>query len=188
METEARNRRVELTIVLDLIHALEYLWSAAYCFHADGTKEAEAWVTQRLTALLEGKVSDVTAGICRSATLRGLSAQARKPVDACARYFLNHKQYMRYDEYLAAGLPIASGVIEGACRHLVKDRMDLTGARWSLSGAEAVLRVRALRSSGDFDAYWWFHLENERYRNHTANYADGIVRNASRPRLRLVTP
>jgi hypothetical protein len=188
METEARNRRVELTIVLDIIHALEYLWKAAYCFHADGTKEAEAWVTQRLTALLEGKVSNVVAGITRSATLQGLDALARKPVDACARYFLNHKQYMRYDEYLADGLPIASGVIEGACRHLVKDRMELTGARWSLSGAEAVLRVRALRSSGDFDAYWSFHLDAERQRNHTSNYAGGIVRSVSKPHLRLVRP
>jgi len=83
--------------------------------------------------------------------------------------------YLRYDTYLAAGLPIATGVIEGACRHLVKDRMDITGARWSLQGAEAVLRLRALRSSGDFDAYWSFHEAQEFRRNHAANYAAGRV-------------
>ena len=186
LEEEARRRQVNLVIVLDLIHALEYLWKAAYCFHADGTPEAEAWVTERLVALLEGKVSDVAAGIRRSATRRGLHAKSRKPVDKCADYFLTLKQYMKYDEYLAAGLPIASGVIEGACRHLVKDRMDITGARWSLAGAEAVLRIRAIRASGDFDRYWQFHLAQERERNHTSRYAEGLPRSAARSHLRLV--
>ena len=66
-------------------------------------------------------------------------------------------------------------MIEGACRHLVKDRMDLTGARWSLTGAEAILRLRALKSSGDFDEYWRFHEAQEKKRNHTARYKDGII-------------
>jgi hypothetical protein len=70
-----------------------------------------------------------------------------QPVDTCARYLLNLKNYLLFNRYLEQGLPIATGVIEGACRHLVKDRMDVTGARWSLAGAEAVLRLRALRSS-----------------------------------------
>jgi len=188
LESEAKKRQVTLVIILDLIHALEYLWKAAYCFHADGTPEAEAWVTERLTALLHGKVSGVAAGIRRSATKRGLDADARQPADTCADYLLSHKRYMRYDAYLVAGLPIASGVIEGACRHLVKDRMDLTGARWSLPGAEAVLRVRALRSSGDFEAYWPFHLEKEHSRNHRSRYAGATVRLSTRPHLQLVTP
>lgn len=105
----------------------------------------------------------------------GLSANTRKPVDICARYLLTHKSYLRYDRYLDQGLPIASGVIEGACRHLVKDRMDVTGARWSLSGAEAVLRLRALRSSHDFDEYWPFHETREHERTHQARYAGSIV-------------
>jgi hypothetical protein len=187
LETEARNRSVTLVVVLDLIHALEYLWKAAYCFHADGTPAAEAWVTERLRALLAGKVSDVAAGIRRSATKRGLAADVRRPADVCANYLLNHRQYMRYDEYLAAGLPVASGVIEGACRHLVKDRMDLTGARWTLAGAEAVLRVRALRSSGDFAAYWAFHLQAEYRRNHSSRYAAPQAKPDGAPHLRLVT-
>ena len=78
-----------------------------------------------------------------------------------------------YDQYLKLGLPIATGVIEGACRYLVQDRMDRTGARWSLIGAEAVLRLRALRTSGDFDAYWRFHEQQDYRRNHVALYADG---------------
>ena len=115
----------------------------------------------------------VAAGMRRSATRRELSAAERKPVDDCARYLLNHKAYLRYHEYLEAGLPIATGVVEGACRHLVKDRMDVTGARWSLAGAEAVLRLRALRASGDFEEYWRFHEQQEYQRNHADRYADG---------------
>ena len=111
----------------------------------------------------------------RSATRRALSSKARKPVDICARYLLNHSPYLRYDRYLSHGLPIATGVIEGACRHLVKDRMDVTGARWSLTGAEAVLRLRALRSSQDFDEYWVFHEAREYERTHQTLYANGIV-------------
>jgi hypothetical protein len=82
---------------------------------------------------------------------------------------------LHYDAYLAAGFPIATGVIEGACRHLGQDRMELTGARWSLEGAEAVLRLRSLWVSGDFEAYGRFHLEQEHKRHHTTHYADGKV-------------
>jgi hypothetical protein len=112
-----------------------------------------------------------------------LSPEERKPVDTCARYLLNHSQYLRYDQYLAGGMPIATGVIEGACRHLIKDRMDVTGARWSLAGAEAVLRLRALRSSGDFDQYWRFHESCEYRRTHQSRYAGGTV-----PRTKCASP
>ena len=98
----------------------------------------------------------VATGMRRSATLRGLSSEQRAAVDDCADYLLDYRDMLRYDEYLAQGLPIATGGIEGACRHLVKDRMDLTGARWGLQRAEAVLKLRSLQSSGDADAYWDF--------------------------------
>jgi hypothetical protein len=80
-----------------------------------------------------------------------------------------------YPTALARGWPIATGVIEGACRHLVRDRMDRTGARWGLSGAEAILKLRALHSNGDFDAYWAYHLAQEQQRVHANHYADKIV-------------
>jgi len=95
-------------------------------------------------------------------------------VDKCANYLLKYAEFLRYDQYLVSGLPIATGVIEGACRHLIKDRMDLTGARWSLQGAEAVLRLRSLRSSGDFEEYWRFHEKEELERNHVTRYAGPI--------------
>jgi hypothetical protein len=161
-----RKHGIEATLVLDFIHVLEYLWRAAYCLYDEGTRQAEQWVMARGRAILEGRASHVAAGIRRSATLRGLEGNKRKVVDRCANYLLNYRDMLRYDDYLAAGLPIATGVIEGACRHLVKDRMDVTGARWSLDGAEALLRMRSLKASGDLDAYWGLHARNERARHY----------------------
>ena len=174
LEALSRRHKVKLTIVLDVIHVAEYLWSASLAFHEEASAQREQWVGERLHNVLRGNAAQVAAGMRRSATLRALSAKQREPVDEAARYLLNHQQYMRYDEYLAAGLPIGTGVIEGACRHLVCDRMD-GAARWSLKGAEAVLRLRALRSSGDFAAYWNYHVAQEYQRNHVALYADGNV-------------
>lgn len=165
---------VTLTIVVDVIHVLEYLWKAAWAFHEKGDPEAERWVSHRLRGLLEGKVSTVAGGIRRSATLRGLKGKERKAVDKCCDYLLKYKSYLRYDQYLAKGLPIATGVIEGACRYLIRDRMDITGARWSLKGAEAVLKLRALRKNGDFEQYWRFHLDREKERNHLQHYKNGL--------------
>jgi len=171
----ARKNNFDLTIVVDIIHVIEYLWAAGRAFHSASGPELENWVRHRLLEILRGKAGLVAGGMRRSATRRGLSPKARESVDTCARYLSNHSPYLRYDRYLAKGLPIATGVIEGACRHLVKDRMDVTGARWSLTGAEAVLRLRALRSSRDFDEYWTFHEACEYERNHQTLYASGIV-------------
>jgi hypothetical protein len=186
----AKKARVEITIVLDIIHVLEYLWKAAHCFFADGTKEAEQWVTCRLHELLAGRTAGALAStIRRHAASRVLDMASSVTLDTCIGYLVKHRTLLRYDRALAEGLPIATGVIEGACRHLVKDRMDRTGARWSLQGAEAVLRLRSLRSSGDFDAYWEFHLQQEHDRTHRARYAGGDVPSplpAARPKLRRV--
>lgn len=172
MKERAAAIGVRLTIVLDVIHVLEYLWKAVAAFFPNtSTPAAEAWVTARFLRILKGESGLVAAGIRRSATKRGLSKTARKAVDACAGYLHSHREYLRYDRFLRHGFPIATGVIEGACRHLIKDRMDVTGARWSLAGAEAVLKMRALKSSGDFDAYWTFHEARELERNHTSHYA-----------------
>lgn len=102
--------------------------------------------------------------------MRMLSKSAREPADRCADYLLKYAPMMQYHEYLDEGFPIATGVIEGACRHLIKDRLDITGARWSLRGAEAVLKLRSLKSSNDFDAYWHYHKAQELRRNHESRY------------------
>lgn len=161
----------DVTPILDFVHVTEYVWQAGHCFHPEGSEKLEKWVGERLIKILHGKAVDVAAGIRRSATKRKLSKIARKAVDKCADYLLKYKEMLKYDQYLERGFPIATGVIEGACRHLVKDRMDLTGARWGLKGAEAVLKLRSLQSSGDFDAYWEYHKKQELHRNHLDLYA-----------------
>ena len=164
-----------------------YVWSAGLAFYAEGSTDLQAWVGERLLQILRGKSSGVAAGMRRSATLRELKSEKRKAVDQCANYLLQYRPYLRYEEYLEKGFPIATGVIEGACRHLVKDRMDLTGARWSLRGAEAVLRLRALRSSDDFDEYWEFHESRLRQRNHAPKYANGSPPSVKVPSLSTKT-
>lgn len=159
-------------LILDVIHVIEYLWKAAYCFYPEGSAEAEAWVKERTLRILEGKSSDVAAGMRRSATLRGLSKKARKQVDTCAKYLLKYRDMLKYDEYLERGLPIATGAIEGACRYLIKDRMDITGARWGLERAEAVLKLRSIKHSDDFDAYWKFYKAQSHVRTHSSLYAN----------------
>jgi hypothetical protein len=167
----ARRARVEITLVVDFIHVLEYLWKAAWCFFNEGDRAADAWVTERALRILQGHSGDVAAGIRRSATLRGLAAEDRTGADNCADYLIAKRRMLRYHHYLLLGFPIATGVIEGACRHLICDRMDITGARWSLRGAEAILRLRSLRSSGDLDRYWSFHLDREHEQTHSSRYA-----------------
>jgi len=177
----AKIKGIDLTLIVDVIHVIEYLWDAGRAFHPTGS-ELEGWVRVRLLEILQGKAGYVAGGMRRSATLRNLAPEARKSVDVCANYLLTYAPYLKYHQYLAQGFPIATGVIEGACRHLVKDRMEVTGARWSLDGAEAILRLRALRSSHDFNEYWTFHEAQEYERNHRSLYAGGIVPPTIKPR------
>jgi len=168
-----------VTLILDFIHVLEYLWSAAYCFHPEGSQKAEDWVRERALRILNGKSSHVAAGIRSSASKMKLKLADRAAADKCSDYLLKYSSMLRYDKYLKEGFPIATGVIEGACRHLVKDRMDITGARWGLTGAEAVLKLRSLSSSGDMDQYWQYHTKQELLRNHKVRYMDFSVATAA---------
>jgi hypothetical protein len=168
----AEERNIPLIIVVDFIHVAQYVWKAAGALFPDQEPQQDRWTRAHLLEILRGKASLVAAGVRRSATLRAMTAVERQPVDECADYLLHYSPYLQYDQALAEGVPIATGVIEGTCRHLVEDRMNVTGARWSLTGAEAVLRLRALRSSDDFDAYWEFHEQQEYERNHASHYAN----------------
>ncbi len=153
-----------LYVILDLFHVLEYLWKAAAAFYPAGSPGAEQWVSQQLLALLQGQVSRVAASLRQSATKRGLRGPRRQAVDTAARYFLNNKEVMRYHEYLRLGVPIGSGAAEGACRNLIQDRLERTGMRWSVDGAEAVIQLRATELSGDWEEYWHYHIEAQRRR------------------------
>ena len=149
--------------VLDLYHVLEHLWKAAWCFFNERTEKewAEAWVEAKLRTLLEGRVGSVIRGLRVLATRRGLRGQARKTVQQVAGYLERNRERMKYDEYLAAGYPIGSGVVEGACRHLVKDRLERAGMRWRRQGAQAMLDLRATYLNGEWEAFWTYHVEKE---------------------------
>jgi hypothetical protein len=147
--------------ILDIWHVTEYLWELAYCFYRDGSDEAEAFVETYLRKLLEGKVNRVIGGIRQMATKRDLSQPKWDKVEDCLTYFATRSEYMKYDEYLAAGYPIGSGVVEGACRHLVKDRMEQAGMRWRIAGAQAILSLRAIYVNDDWDAFHANRIQTE---------------------------
>jgi hypothetical protein len=169
---QATRHEVQVTIIVDFIHVLEYLWKAAWSFFYPGDPDAETWVADQATKILHGKAATVAAGIRRRATRSGYSTSERNGADTAADYLTRKQPYLDYPTALANGWPIATGVIEGACRHLVKDRMDLTGARWGLPGAETILALRALHTNDDFDTYWAYHLTQEHHRTHHTKYRD----------------
>ena len=154
-------------LILDLLHVMQYLWKAAYVFHTENSPEAAAWVKERALRILRGGVSQVVKGLRQSVTKRRLRGPRRETLLGVAGYFYRNKSRMRYHEYLAAGLPIASGAVEGACRNLINDRMERSGMRWTVKGAEAMVRLRAAYLCGDFEEYWTFHLRKDQERLHS---------------------
>lgn len=151
--------------ILDIWHVTEYLWKLAYCFHHEGSDEAKAFVETYLRKLLEGKVTRVIGGIRQMATKCGDLSEAKgEKLEQYLNYFAERREYMKYDEYLAAGYPIGSGVVEGACRHLVKDRMERSGMRWRIAGAQAILTLRAIYVNEDWDAFHTDRIQTEQRR------------------------
>ena len=157
--------------ILDLFHVLERLWAVAHCFHAEGSDEAKPFVEYRLRDLLQGRVGYVISGMRKRLRAEKLSSQRRKVVRSAVEYLSNNKDHMRYDEYRAAGYPIGSGVAEGACRHLVKDRMEPTGMRWTVEGAQAMLHVRALYLNDQWGEFLEFRVKQEQTRRYQRDAA-----------------
>jgi hypothetical protein len=147
--------------ILDLLHVTSYLWDAAYLFHAEGSDEATAFVRDRTLRILRGEVGYVIGGLRQMATKRSLSKAKQKTLTRVCNYFHHNRDRMRYDEYLAAGFPIASGVIEGACRHVVKDRMERAGMRWTIDGAQAMLDLRSTSINDQWSAFQTHRITTE---------------------------
>lgn len=147
--------------VLDLLHVTPRLWKAAHAFYREKSDEAEVMVRNLLLRVLQGKGKGVVRGLREMATKRGLRGAKKKTIEVVCRYLENNLERMRYDEYLAKGYPIASGVIEGACRHYVKDRMERAGMHWTPEGAQAMLDVRSTYVNGDWDEYQAYRIERE---------------------------
>ncbi|TDD72868.1 ISKra4 family transposase [Actinomadura rubrisoli] len=164
IRAEAARRKVSIHIVIDFIHVVEKIWAGAWDLHQSGDSVAEDWVATHALALLAGHTDQVITAL--GAQAAGLPARRREQIDTAIRYLTGHTAFLRDDQALAAGWPIATGVIEGAIRHIVADRLDIGGARWGLAGAEAVLKLRTLVANGSFPEYWRFHLAREHHRVH----------------------
>jgi hypothetical protein len=174
-QAQAAARGITMTILVDFIHVLEYLWKAAWCFHQPRDPAMEDWVSAQALDILRGRVPDVIARITQLAADHPPQGSEHAKIIRTTLHYLDAKQpWMDYPAALAAGWPIATGVIEGACRHLVQDRMGITGARWGLDGAQAMLWLRAINASGDTSAYWDWHITQEHHRNHLSRYASTL--------------
>ena len=177
IQDQAAQRDVPITILIDFIHVQEYLWKAAWCFHAPRDPAIEAWVTAQELDILHGRAAQVIARIRDLAAAQPPrpGSEHAKIIRTTLTYLQNKQPYLDYPQALASGWPIATGVIEGACRHLIGDRTSITGARWSTSGVQAILQLRAIDASGDLDTYWTHHTAQERQRNHLSRYHDALT-------------
>jgi len=151
----------DVICILDLYHVLERLWTIAYCFYPESSPEAQNFVLTRLERLLEGKVGYVIGGIKQMGVKNKLSKNKREKRNAAITYLENNRDFMKYDMYLSAGYPIGSGVVEGACRHVVKDRMEQTGMHWRIPGAQSILHLRALYLNGDWESFQQYRIEQQ---------------------------
>ena len=172
-----------VTFVLDIMHVVGYLWSAANALFGEASQAGQHWVQQKLTAILRGRVGYVIGGLRQILTKQPLRKSVRETLGKVITFFHNHRRWMQYDAYLAAGLPVGTGVVESACGSVVKHRMEGEGKRWSLEGAEAILTLRSLKKSHDNDLrdYWKFRARQMRGRlyGHKPKYRPA-------PRLRRV--
>jgi len=155
---------IEYTGILDIIHVVEYLWKAVNAMNGEKNSDNKQWVYKHLVYILEGRVGWVIVILKKILDTGKLSKSRKEAISDVIRYFENHREWMQYDKYLQSGYPVGSGVVESTCGHTVKDRMEGTGRRWSIEGAESTLLLRSVYTSNDWDAYWASHMEIERNR------------------------
>jgi len=170
---QAAARGVDVTILVDYLHVAGYVWDAAKALFCTDTTAgmtlARTWVHERSRMILHGRALEVADRIRTRVRDSKLTTAQRKSALEAATYLTNKAPHLDYPTALARGWPIATGVIEGACRHLVQDRMDITGARWGLDTAQAVLTLRAIATTGDLAQYWRYHQQQEHHRTYSAS-------------------
>jgi hypothetical protein len=154
----------DYTLILDIIHASEYLWHTATALLGETNPARTSWVAAKLDLVLAGQTRTVITQLRQEASHARWTETQRKAIERTIGYYERNQAYMRYDHYLAQGWPIGTGVVEGACGHLVKDRMEQAGMRWTVDGAQAILDLRAVRLNNDWDAYWQFHRQQQHER------------------------
>jgi hypothetical protein len=152
------------TLVLDIIHATEYLWDAANALLGETDPARVPWVRGHLEQILSGRTQQVIAVLEDLAACPERTPTQVQVLRTTIGYYQRNLPYMRYDAYLSQGWPIGTGIVEGACGHVVKDRMEQAGMRWTIDGAQAMLDLRTVRINGDWQAYWQFHRQHQHQR------------------------
>jgi len=164
LQNQVSDKLPGFELILDIIHASEYLWDTANALLGEGNPDRTAWIGEQLLQILSGQTIEVIQTLEGMVQEDDLSSTQQEILSTTIGYYCRNLPYMRYDYYLAQGWPIGTGVIEGACRHLVKDRTERSGMRWTQAGAQAVLDLRAVRINGDWDDYQRFHREQQHQR------------------------
>lgn len=164
MQDRVCDKLPQFTLILDIIHASEYLWDAANALMGETHPERTAWVSKQLLEILSGRTATVIQTLENHAQDTSLSTSQHETLNTTIGYYQRNSPYMRYDQYLTNGWPIGTGVVEGACGHLVKDRMEQSGMRWTQEGAQAVLDLRSVRVNDDWDEYQRFHRQRQHQR------------------------
>jgi len=149
------------TIVLDIIHVIEYLYIAAHAFYTESSPKAKEFVYKQLIKILKGDTGRVIGGIKQSSVKKKIKGSKLEAINKVIKYLSNHKNIMKYNEYIEKGFPIGTGVVESTCKSLVKARMEGAGKRWSIPGAEAMLRLRSIKGSNDWETYHEFYMKEE---------------------------
>lgn len=172
LQQRMRHYFPQFTLILDFIHANEYLWKAANSLFGEDSPARDPWVEQQTLHILSGQTQQVITHLRSLAQKAKRTKTQRAALETAANYFQRNQSYMHYDHYLAQGWPIASGVIEGACRHFVKDRFELSGMRWTKQGAENLLLLRAVAENGDWDDYHRFRRQQRHLRLYNSPFPD----------------
>jgi hypothetical protein len=170
LQTRITSHFPDYVQILDFVHANEYLWDVANALFGEDDSKRLPWMIQHTRQLLSGKPHAVIEEFRTLAVEPTTTARQREQLHKTANYFERNLRYMDYVTYLARGWPIASGVIEGACRHFVKDRCELSGMRWSLTGAEQLLRLRAVAENDDWEAYHAYRKRKRHERLYDQSY------------------
>ncbi|MFQ5632131.1 MAG: ISKra4 family transposase, partial [bacterium] len=148
-------------LILDIIHVTEYVWDVGTAFHGERGSERISWVREKLLAILESKVGHVIGGFKQMLLKNKVTVSQKGALQKAISYFENHRDMMDYKTYLEKGYPIATGVAEGACNSLVKDRMEQSGMRWTVKGATSILKQRAVKLNGDWNIFWQHYMQSQ---------------------------
>ena len=151
---------INIKLILDIIHVVEYVWKVSHVKYKEGSDKARKYVYKKLLLILQGNISIYIKELEEELTNTKYSKKKKETISRVITYFKNHQKYMQYDDYLSNGYPIGSGVVESACGHVVKDRMEISGARWGITGGESILKLRSIMKSEDWEGYWEYYLKS----------------------------